>query len=147
MTSRYIQPIDKGESREGEAKDCAVRALANASLMEYDDAHQILAYRGRVDRNGTSHSTLIESYTDAGFSNLQTFGTTRLARFFNSKYGNRVTETNDGITLKNFCKKFNKGRYIVVYSGHALAVVDGQIIDKGINPANKRIALAFSKPN
>jgi hypothetical protein len=47
--------------------------------------------------------------------------------------------------LQNFCKKYNKGRYIVSYNGHALAVVNGEVIDKGDNPANKRVVISFKR--
>lgn len=143
----YIKPIDFGETREGESKDCAVRALANASLMEYDDAHEHMAYHGRQDRRGTQHKTLVEGYMDAGFTKMTVFGTTKGAMFYSRKYERFVDSHENGITLENFCKKFNKGRYIVVYSGHALAVVNGQVVDKFSNAAGKRVILAFSKPN
>ena len=142
----YIKPIDFGESREGEARDCAVRALANAAIMDYDDAHEMLAYYGRTERRGTKHDVLFSSYLASGFRNVKVFGNTKSARFYARHYGNVIDTVEDGMTLKNFCKKYNKGRYIVVYSGHALAVVNGHIIDKFNNNANKRVILAFSKP-
>lgn len=142
----FLEVMDRGETRTGEHRDCAVRALANASLMEYDDAHELLAYHGRKDRFGTKHETLMNAYIDAGFSHVKTFGTTKHTRFFNRVYGHLISETEKGITLKNFCKKYNKGRYIVVYSGHALAVVNGKVIDTFNSPANKRVTLAFSRP-
>lgn len=143
----YIKPLDFGETREDESKDCTVRALANCTMMEYDDAHEHMAYYGRPSRRGASPSTLMNAYLDAGLSKVQVFGTTRGAKYYARHYGHLVQTPEKGITLKNFCKKYNKGRYIVVYSGHALAVVNGQIIDKFNNSANKRVILAFSKPN
>ena len=142
---QYIQPASTGATRSDESKDCSVRALATAASMHYDDAHDILAYHGRPDRKGANPSTLIGAYVEAGFTNITSFGTTKPARFYVNKFGNNITKTEAGITLKNFCKKYNKGSYIVVYSGHALAVVDGAIIDKGANPANKRVILSFKK--
>lgn len=144
---KYIQPVQFGPSRDDEVKDCAVRALASAAMMDYDDAHEHMAYHGRPDRRGTPANVLMGAYVDAGFTDVKVFGTTKGARFYNHNYSHLVTETNKGITLENFCKKYNKGRYIVVYSGHALAVVNGQIVDKFSNAAGKRVILAFSKPN
>ncbi len=141
----YIQASMRTPTRQGEAKDCAVRSLAVAANMDYDDAHELLAYHGRIDRNGTKHETLFAAYLDAGFKNVKVFGTTRPAKFYAKKYGHVVQDPEAGITLQNFCKKYNKGRYIVVYAGHALAVVNGEIIDNGENPANKRVVLAFKK--
>lgn len=143
--SSYITPIDTGSSQLYESKDCAVRALSNAGHMEYDEAHDLLAYHGRPDRKGTKHDTLITAYKEAGFTDITVFGTTKPAKFYSKKYSNDIRKTEDGITLKNFCKKYNIGRYIVVYAGHALAVVNGNIIDKYNNPANKRVVLAFKQ--
>ena len=53
-----ICAIDKGESREDENRDCTVRALANAELMDYDDAHELLAYYGRPSRRGAKFGTM-----------------------------------------------------------------------------------------
>jgi hypothetical protein len=147
VAMRYIEPVSRGAfCQEGvESKDCAVRAMCNASGMDYDDAHEILAYYGRPDRKGTKHDVLFAAYQAAGFRNIEVFGTTKPARFYARKYGDVVQNINEGITLKNFCKKYNKGRYIVVYAGHALAVVNGEVIDNGLNPANKRIVLVFKK--
>lgn len=141
-----ICAIDKGESREDESRDCTVRALANAAMMDYDDAHELLAYYGRPSRRGAKFGTMFPAYAEAGFTKVTAFGTTKASRYVRYHFGNMIEDCQNGITLENFCKKYNKGRYIVVYSGHALAVVNGQIIDKFANPANKRVVLAFSKP-
>lgn len=141
----YIQSTMRTPTRQGESSDCAVRALAVAAVMDYDDAHEMLAYYGRSNRKGTKHYVLFAAYQAAGFRNIEVFGTTKPARFYARKYGDIVQNVNEGITLNNFCKKYNKGRYIVVYAGHALAVVNGEIIDNGANPANKRVVLAFKK--
>jgi len=144
---KYIPIVSSGKSSSEEYKDCAVRALANASDMPYDEAHECLAYHGRPDRRGTSHDSLVNAYIDAGFTNITTFGTTRMANYFNRRFADKISKKEKGITLKNFCEKYNKGKYIAVYSGHALAVVDGQVIDTFQSLANKRITIAFSKGN
>lgn len=145
MKKAYIEPISRGESSSQEYRDCTVRALANASFMDYDDAHELLAYHGRPNRKGTSHRTLFAAYTEAGFKNVKNFGTSKQSDFYKKAYSTKITSYEKGITLKNFCEKYSTGRYIVVYSGHALAVVNGKIVDKMPNLANKRVLLAFSQ--
>jgi len=144
---KYLPVVSSGQSSSEETKDCAVRALANAGDMAYDEAHEYLAYRGRPDRRGANHDTLVNAYIDAGFTNITTFGTTRMAKFMNRCFADKISKKEKGITLKNFCEKYNKGKYIAVYSGHALAVVNGQVIDTFESLANKRITIAFSKGN
>lgn len=141
-----IFAMDKGETRADESRDCTVRALANAAVMDYNEAHELLAYYGRPSRRGAKFSTMFPAYADAGFSKVKTFGTTGASRFARKTFGHMIEDCEEGITLKNFCKKYNKGRYIVVYLGHALAVVNGQVIDTFNSSANKRVVLAFSKP-
>lgn len=144
--TKLIPCAFSGHSSPEEHRDCTVRALANAANMDYDDAHELLAYHGRPNRRGAVSTTLMNAYKDAGFTNVSVFGTTKGANFYKRAFMHMITSKEKGITLENFCKKYPKGRYIVVYSGHALAVVDGQIIDKFDNLANKRVILAFSKP-
>jgi hypothetical protein len=140
-----IDPISAGKFSEEENRDCSVRALANAADIDYDEAHDLLAYHGRPDKRGVDHKTLMSAYRDAGFTKIKTFGTTKMAWHFNFNYKDIIESKEKGITLDNFCKKYNKGRFIVVYAGHALAVVNGSIIDKFSNLANKRVTVAFAK--
>ena len=141
----YIKSVAKGQMRSDEAKDCSVRALSSAAEMHYDDAHELLAYHGRIDRKGCNGMTLMHAYSEAGFKNVTVFGTTKVAKYYSNTFANKITKTEKGITLQNFCKKYNKGRYIVSYNGHALAVVNGEVIDNGYNPANKRVVIAFKR--
>lgn len=140
-----ISTIDMGETNSSEHRDCTVRALANASMMEYSDAHALLKRHGRKNRIGATARMFVNAYAEAGFGKMTVFGTTKLAKHLDFNFESRISSVEKGITLKNFCKKYNKGRYIVVYSGHALAVVNGQIIDTFDSLANKRIAIAFSQ--
>lgn len=144
---QYIKSISKGQTRDGESKDCAVRALSSCAEMHYDDAHEILAYHGRIDRRGCNMTALMCAYSDSGFTDVTVFGNTKAAVHCSKTFGNSIQKTEKGITLQNFCKKYNKGRYIVIYNGHALAVVNGDIIDKGDNPANKRVVISFKRTN
>ena len=141
----YIKSVATGATRSDETKDCSVRALSSAAEMHYDDAHELLAYHGRNERRGCNGATLMDAYSDAGFNDVTVFGTTKSASYYSRNFANKITKTENGITLRNFCKKYNKGRYIVSYNGHALAVVNGEVIDRGSNPANKRVVIAFKR--
>lgn len=142
---QYIKSIAKGQTRSDESKDCSVRALSSCAEMHYDDAHETLAYYGRIDRRGCSGNTLMQAYTESGFNDITVFGSTKAASYYTNYFPHKIQKSEKGITLRNFCKKYNKGRYIVIYNGHALAVVNGDIIDKGDNPANKRVVISFKR--
>ena len=139
----YIEPISRGETREGEYNNCTARALANASLMDYDDAHELLAYYGRPDRRGCKAGVFVPAYAEAGFKKLYAVGDNKQARFVANKFD--CTYVEKGLTLAKFCKLNPTGRFIVVYNGHALAVVNGNIVDTFSNKANKRVTMVFSK--
>lgn len=142
---QYIKSVCKGQMRSDELKDCSVRALSSAAEMHYDDAHELLAYHGRIDRKGCNSITLMQAYSDAGFNNVTVFGSSKSSKYYSIAFASKITKSEKGITLQNFCKKYNKGSYIVSYNGHALAVVNGEVIDKGDNPANKRVVIAFKR--
>ena len=48
-----------------------------------------------------------------------------------------------GMTLETFLERHPKGRYVVVITKHALAVVDGTIVDMGKNRAGKRLMASY----
>lgn len=125
-----------------EDNDCTVRALANATGMDYADAHALLKKHGRKDRRSVNHRTFISAYAEVGFEVMQVFGSTRSAR-----EAERITEVkaSKGCTLKNIMPKLQHGVYIVNITGHALAVVHGKVIDTFSSPAGKRVIAVFKK--
>lgn len=111
-------------SREGrpvnETDDCAVQALATAANVPYAFAHKAMAAQcGRQIGKGTS-VYLMNRYMDGPGAKCR-------ARVTRLPYGKGADKT--GITLRSFCRKHNRGRFVVCVRGHALAVVDGEIID------------------
>ena len=142
-----ISPISTGETRTGKLKDCAVRALANVTLAEYEECEQVLKDHGRVINKGTYDDTLVSAYKAFGLRNMQIYGDSRRARMFNKAmlYANIKPEYKKGTTLKNFIAANPKGRFVVVYSRHATAVVDGQLVNSFANNPNKRVLAVFSK--
>jgi hypothetical protein len=53
--------------------------------------------------------------------------------------------SSEGITLAKILPKLHTGSYIVNITGHAVAVVDGKLIDTFDNSANKRVISVFKK--
>jgi hypothetical protein len=83
-----------------------------------------------------------KAYDEAGFVLNSVHGTTGQAR-----YVARITkrESQEGITLAKILPKLAFGEYIVNTTGHAVAVVNGKIIDTFDNPAGKRVVAVFKR--
>lgn len=140
---KYIKADSRGATADGlETNDCTVRALANASGMPYEDAHVLLKKYGRKNRCGAKFSTMHSAYNEAGFVLNSVHGTTGQARFV-ARFTKREAEA--GITLGKILPKLTFGEYIVNVTGHAVAVVNGKLIDTFDNPSNKRVVAVFKK--
>lgn len=141
---KTVKPIFRGATSAcgNESNDCTVRALSNAGDIPYANAHELLKKHGRKDNNGAKFSTMQKAYNEAGFTLKSVHGTTQQARFVA-----RVTkhETKTGVTLAKILPKLGFGKYIINTTGHAVAVVDGKIIDTFDNPAGKRVIAVFKK--
>lgn len=139
-----IKAISRGNVSElyNENNDCTVRALSNAADIDYSKAHHILSKHGRKDRNGAYFTTMLKAYTEAGFKLNSVHGTTHSARHASNESGVRASR---GITLAKILPYLDNGRYIVNTTGHAVAVVNSQIIDTYDNQAGKRVIAVFKK--
>lgn len=141
--SKIIHPVSKGESSEREANDCTVRALTNASGMAYSEAHALLSKHGRRFRRGAFFASYHRAYLEAGLQLQGIYGSTKRARIASS----RVCLTpGAGITLGRMLPRLQQGRYVVLITGHALAVVDGKIIDAGGQRAGAHVFALYKVP-
>jgi len=118
-----------------EKNDCAVRAIANAFNITYDNAHMFAATKlERKARKGLKSM----------FAKLDLLGEVTFELFSNTLFPETKTYKLDGklkprnpdythkkvaFTVKTFCAKFNKGTYILIVNKHALCVKDGIVID------------------
>lgn len=122
-----IRPLLTGATRITERLDCTVRALANAKNIEYETAHALLKSHGRQDLRACTHRVWGAAYRSAGLSLVGVYGKTcrarHLARFEN-------VESLKGTTLGTLLPRLSAGRFIVMITGHAIAVIDGQVIDR-----------------
>ncbi len=116
-----------------EHNDCAVKALAVAAGVSYDDAHAFWELHGRKPRRGTfTNETLPYCRRSADFSELG-FRATRVGGH-STRYNEDECGTDSGwvpfhTTLRAFCRSNPQGSFIVCVAHHALAVVDGTVVD------------------
>ena len=124
-----------------EKNDCAVRAIANAFNITYDNAHTFTAEKfARKAKKGTKKFFITLSqlgfatfdlFQDSLFPETRTYSIHPVKRnnkrigIVNTDYTHKVVNH----TVKTFCAKFNKGTYILTVSQHALVIKDGIVID------------------
>lgn len=96
-----------------EHNDCTVKAWVNCFDCSYEKAHAWLKRFGRQNRRGPTMDKLQAALESCKIAKVRIGPYSR---------GNRIT-------LSNFCKTHNKGRYYVVVRGHALCVKDGVVYD------------------
>jgi hypothetical protein len=149
----FVQPIARGAWNPLDTNNCTVRALANATGMPMKDAEDLLAKYGRERNKGTwgFHS----AYLEAGLSLIGVYGTTKQARnvyhyaVFGEKaplrdsYASYLELNKKGCTLGRFIQENQEGSYIVLVKGHALALVDGEVIDSHPTSAAKSVTMAY----
>jgi hypothetical protein len=102
-------------NRKHEKNDCGVTAIAIATGIGYDKAHKVLSSVGRKPRRGISFNMLKDAI-EAVTGKRPTFETILKPN------GSRYT----GVTIG---KALPKGKYVLLFGGHAAALVDGVIED------------------
>jgi len=115
---------DGGATQEGflnEWNDCSVRALALSTGIGYAKAHSLLKAEGRRNRRGTKLRMIRRALEKIGqFQELTPSG----------PIGGYLTRPRYP-TLQDTVRKYSTGRYLIVATGHALALIDGIVHDKG----------------
>lgn len=139
---RYLPVSSTGAINPKESNDCTVRALANASNIPYKSAHDLLKKHGRKSGCGCNSDVWHKAYTEAGFKLLGLYGTTARTRHISKKIG---VSPKSGISIGRLLPSLGNGRYIVVITGHALAIVDGNIIDTGFSKSGASVVALYRK--
>ena len=144
MQRKIIYPVNFGVTYAGKQNDCSVRALCNVTGIPYNTSEMMHKLNGRITNKGTSISTLQKTYKEAGVELVGIYGDTQTAWALRNQLEYTDLQENKGITLQNFIKKNPEGKYICLVRGHALAVVDGEVVDATTAVlANKRITAVF----
>ena len=133
----------KSETAKREKNDCAVRAIANACNVNYEQAHAwVKKSFNRKDGQGTfmfnaimkqtkqiefEQAGQLDMFADNSVKKIKHVGDSpkQGGKLANPKYRHKPV----AFTVKEFARKFNRGSYIVSVNKHALAIKDGIIID------------------
>jgi hypothetical protein len=142
--AKYIAPVTSGATSKDagmqDQMDCTVRALANATGMPYADAHKLLEEAGRVNGKGCRINQYHDVYKAAGFE--ASFRGPRGRSW--AKYYRLDGQMERGRTLARVVAENPTGRHIVIVTGHAVALVDGVLIDTFNNKAGKIVSAVYS---
>lgn len=137
----YIHPAHVGYDEPLDANNCSVRALSNATGLPYEISFKGFERVGRQTFKGASIKQCHEAYTDAGGRLIDVYGATRQAASFTLLTGVLPMQS---MTLKTLLLTLPaKGRYIAVITRHALAIVDGVIVDTGASKALSRVTALY----
>lgn len=137
---RYIYPNHAGFI-DDDTNNCAVRALANASGETLEWAYTVFQRAGRRKHRGASIRMLHAVYTAAGLSLVGVYGRTKQAIQFWLE--TQQPPDYNGMTLGRLLTTIKPGRYVAIVTGHAVAIVDNQVIDTGELLSNRRVTALY----
>ena len=147
FSKTYITPIATGATNPQESKDCVIRAITNATGVSYDEVRDFLAASGRKQGKGTDVDSMTAACKHFGLKFIGTFGKTSSARscayFGNRQYKYLHVTRNESITLGKLIASLPFGRFVVVIRGHAVAMIDGKLIDTHHNPKQAQVVALF----
>ena len=139
---RRIPSVTQGATCSGKAKDCTVRALANATDMPYEQADLALKTAGRKDNEACSPVIWVPVYESFGFKMVGIFGRTSNANWFKAMYPN--VPKFSSVTAGKLVPTLNRTKsYVVLVKGHVFAVVGGCVIDTFDNRAQMQVIALF----
>lgn len=129
---------------------CTVLAVMNAFDMTFEDAQEYMRLNcGRKKNKGIlfdkvfPESPLGKKCEVIEFKGKHVNGCKYvLAEMPNGVYDTVESKPKQNITLGKFCKEYNKGTYIVLVRGHALAVKDGVVYDHSEKP-RRQVRFAY----
>lgn len=141
----YIQPVSSGVTDETseDTNDCALRAYCNVTGVSFKDAQIRFAKQGRKFRKGTQYKALHAVYTNVGMI-ATLIGSTKLCQYI--QYVTGMKSTGNARTLKSMLDdpKYSKGKYVFCTTRHAMAVIDGKVVDTYANKESIRVYLVYS---
>lgn len=121
--------------------DCAIRAIANVKTGKgYVLLREQMMELGRKANRATPWSVLDKLYQQEGAISILLWGSAGKKM---KRYITNGTFVDEGITLRRFVDTHQKGRHIVIVRGHALALVNGKIIDTVYTKAGSRVIASY----
>lgn len=144
----YIKPTSFGNTMISDKNNCTVRALSNVTGKDIRDCYLEMKKLGRHDNKGCYPKNFHVCYvTKNNLKFLGYYGTTLAAERFKREVesvGYTLAGMRQrGTSLEKFIRDHPVGKYIVITIGHAVAVVDGKLIDTGLNRGGASVLAAY----
>lgn len=142
MTTKLFEKVNKRSRKWGESNDCTVKALAIATGIPYEQAHGLLALRGRSYRKGTDMSSIWSAMRELGWTATTVVDRKKIE--FHDRWtalGHKMTTTDEvkkmrkhrlypAKTIKTLPDYLpSRGIFLVETASHVLCVRAGQIHD------------------
>lgn len=120
-----------------DTNNCTVLALSATCGLSYDGAYHIAKECwNRVRTKGVRLSSLIKYFKDIRTTQVDTINE------YHTKWNDKVVKCK--MNLSTFSKRYPEGNYYVVVGNHALAVIDGKIIDHSSNLGRTRRIVKYA---
>lgn len=137
----FIYPAHVGYDSPGDGNNCAVRALANVKGEPYELSFKTFEQLGRRRSRGANVRQCHAAYIGAGGHLVNVYGVTKQAIAFSTLTG---VYPSPGMTLGRLIATIPKtGRYVAIVTQHALAIVDGNVIDLNATKAHRRVTALY----
>lgn len=115
----------------GDTNACTVKALSATFGISYDDAYAYAAKMwDRVKGKGVRTSKMLATFPESFDFESFVLGASveRVKATKDYKQPDKTMKTRK-MTLGTFASTFKKGTYYILVKGHALAVIDGEVVD------------------
>ena len=142
MTTKLFEKVCKRSRKWGESNDCTVKALAIATGISYEQAHGLLALRGRSHRKGTHMSNVWTAMASIGWQKTTVVDRKKIELHDSYiRLGHKMTTTDKvkkmkkhrlypAKTIKTLADYLpSRGIFLVETASHVLCVRAGQIHD------------------
>lgn len=137
----FIYPAHVGYDSPNDGNNCSVRALANVKGEPYALSFKTFEQLGRRSGRGSSVRQCHAAYIGAGGRLVNVYGVTKQATAFSALTG---VYPSPGVTLGRLMLTLPKtGRYVALVTRHALAIVDGNVIDLDATKAHRRVTALY----
>jgi hypothetical protein len=131
-SSNAIKGYTESQIAKSENNDCVVRAIASATDMDYDSAHEFVKETFKR-KNGKGTFGFIQGMNLMSKNNKQING--KDIQIISEEYNTMLyfvvvkgVKKLRTTTTSSFVKKYSIGSYIVIVKGHAFTIKDGVII-------------------
>ena len=131
-STEFIKGAKESPLAKSESNDCVVRAIASASEMDYDSAHQFVKEKfKRKNRKGTYGFGSIMNLMSKNGEKINGKSVEIISEQYNTMlYYVTVkgVKTLRNTTTSSFIKRYPKGTYVVTVNRHAFTIKDGVVI-------------------